>query len=181
LKILALTAIWAIAAGFLQTGRLIKFIPGGFPGHGAVGFWADRANWLGPLLGVPVYTLTAFGVTMIIGLAAAMVGGLYCPDAASVWSHRSSSWLPVRRPAPDGRNSSATGPSCGTQPEISRANWSSRQSPDTKPRDRPAVRGGCRSASRRARVAVQHQSDRNFRLVDQDHRRGRSRRGQGNL
>jgi hypothetical protein len=75
LKILtALTAIWAVAAGFLQTGRLINYIPDGLPGHG-VGFWADRANWLGPLLGVPVYALKAFAVTMLIGLAAAMVGG----------------------------------------------------------------------------------------------------------
>jgi hypothetical protein len=76
LKILvALTAIWAIAAGFLQTGRLVSYIPGGFPGHGAAGYWADRANWLGPLLGVPVYTLKAFGVTMLVGLAAALFGG----------------------------------------------------------------------------------------------------------
>jgi hypothetical protein len=77
LKILvALTAIWAIAAGFLQTGRLIRYIPDGFPSHGDAGFWAERANWLAPLLGVPVYTLEAFGVAMLIGLAAAMVGGL---------------------------------------------------------------------------------------------------------
>jgi hypothetical protein len=75
LKILIiLTAIWAIAAGFLQTGRLIRIIPTGFPDHGA-GFWADRANWLAPLLGVPVYALKAFGVTMLIALAAATTGG----------------------------------------------------------------------------------------------------------
>jgi hypothetical protein len=74
--LVALTAIWAIAAGFLQTGRLIKYIPGGLPGQRGFGFWADRANWLGPWLGVPVYALKAFGVTMLIGLAAAMVGGL---------------------------------------------------------------------------------------------------------
>jgi hypothetical protein len=76
LKILVLlTAIWAIAAGFLQTGRLIKYIPSGFP-DGGKGLWADHASWLAPLLGVPVYALKAFGVTMLIGLAAAMVGGL---------------------------------------------------------------------------------------------------------
>ncbi len=74
--LVGLIAIWAIAAGFLQTGRLIAYIPRGFPGQGAAGFWADQANWLGPLLGVPIYALKSFGVAMLIGLAAAMIGGL---------------------------------------------------------------------------------------------------------
>jgi hypothetical protein len=73
--LVTLTAIWAIAAGFLQTARFIKYIPRGFPGREAVGFWADRADWIGPLLAVPVYALKAFGVIMLLGLAAAMVGG----------------------------------------------------------------------------------------------------------
>lgn len=75
LKVLvALIAIWAVAAGFLQTGRLIKYIPKGFPGD-AKGFWAGQANWLGPLFGAPVYALESFGVVMLIGLAAALIGG----------------------------------------------------------------------------------------------------------
>lgn len=74
--LIVLIAIWAIAAGFLQTGRLIQYIPRGFPGEEAAGFWARQINWLGPLLGVPVYTFKAFGVAMLIGLAAAMIGGL---------------------------------------------------------------------------------------------------------
>jgi hypothetical protein len=73
--LVALTAIWAIAAGVLQTARLIKQFPSGLPGQGAAGFWADRANWVGPWLGVPVYALEAFGIIMLLGLAAAMVGG----------------------------------------------------------------------------------------------------------
>jgi hypothetical protein len=73
--LVVLTAIWAVAAGFLQTGRLIQYIPDGLPGHGK-GFWAMHAGWLGPLLGVPVYALKSFGVTMLLGLASAMAGGL---------------------------------------------------------------------------------------------------------
>jgi hypothetical protein len=69
-----LTAIWAVAAGFLQTGRLIEYIPAGMPGPGK-GYWADHAPWLAPLIGIPVYALKAFGAVMLIGLAAAMVGG----------------------------------------------------------------------------------------------------------
>jgi hypothetical protein len=73
--LVVLTAVWAIAAGFLQAARLIQYIPGGLPGEGT-GYWAARTHWLGPLLAVPVYALKAFGVTMLLWLAAAMVGGL---------------------------------------------------------------------------------------------------------
>jgi hypothetical protein len=69
-----LTAVWAVAAGVLQSGRLVRFIPAGWPGLGT-GFWADRADWVAPLLGVPIYTLKAFGVTMLLGVAAALAGG----------------------------------------------------------------------------------------------------------
>jgi hypothetical protein len=73
--LVALTFIWALAASVLQTARLIAYIPVGFPGKG-VGFWAQQAGWLAPLVSVFVYAPKAFGATMLIGLAAAMLGGL---------------------------------------------------------------------------------------------------------
>jgi hypothetical protein len=72
---LVLIALWAIAAGVLQTGRLIKYIPQGFPGQGA-GFWAQQTGWLAPVIGVPAYTLMAFGVTTLVGVAAGAIGGI---------------------------------------------------------------------------------------------------------
>jgi len=74
--LVALTLFWAMAAGVLQTGRLIAYMPKGFPGEGATGFWGKQADWLAPVVSVFVYALKAFGATMLIGLAAAMVGGL---------------------------------------------------------------------------------------------------------
>jgi hypothetical protein len=73
--LVAITAIWAVAAGFLQAALLIQYIPKGLPGPGT-GYWALQTDWLGPLLAVPIYALKAFAVAMLLALAAAMVGGL---------------------------------------------------------------------------------------------------------
>jgi hypothetical protein len=102
-----LTAIWAVAAGFLQTGRLIEYIPAGMPGPGK-GYWADHAPWLAPLLGIPIYALKAFGAVMLIGLAAAMVGGFL--------GFLFGVPRPVAGTAPQPNSNSASASSGGTSP-----------------------------------------------------------------
>ena len=72
--LVALTVIWAMAAGVLQTARLIAYIPQGFPGN-AKGVWVNQADWLAPIVAIFVYTLKAFGATTLVGLAAALIGG----------------------------------------------------------------------------------------------------------
>ena len=71
-----LTALWALAAGFLQSGRLIEHLPDLFPVNPPAGFWARNLDWLAPLLGTPVYAISAFSLCMLIGLAAASAGAL---------------------------------------------------------------------------------------------------------
>ena len=70
--LVALTVIWAMAAGVLQTARLIAYIPQGFPGN-AKGVWVNQADWLAPIVAIFVYTLKAFGATTLVGLAAALI------------------------------------------------------------------------------------------------------------
>ena len=76
IKILvALTVVWAVAAGFLQTGRLIAYFPAGFPSKEASAFWPSWIGWAAVIVGVPVYAAKALGATLLIGLATALFGG----------------------------------------------------------------------------------------------------------
>lgn len=75
--LVVLTGIWALAAGVLQTGRLVATIPADFPGMAAGGWWAEQAPWAAPLLGVPFYALKAFGACLLVALASAMAGALF--------------------------------------------------------------------------------------------------------
>jgi len=70
-----MTGIWAIAAGVLQTGRLVQYIPNGFPGNGS--YWSQTVNWLAPVVAVPVYAFKAFAVALLVGVAAMMTGGFF--------------------------------------------------------------------------------------------------------
>ena len=71
-----LTAIWAISAGVLQSGRLVEFLPELLAKSASTGFWTRNSDWLAPLVGIPVYAAKAFSSAMLIGLAAASIGAL---------------------------------------------------------------------------------------------------------
>lgn len=68
-----LTGLWAIAAGVLQSGRLVPYIQQLYHGKG---FWVRQANWVGPIVGIPVYALKAFTVAMLVCFAAASMGAI---------------------------------------------------------------------------------------------------------
>jgi hypothetical protein len=70
------TAMWAISAGFLQSGVLIEHLPQLFPESASAGVILRNSDWLAPLLAIPVYAAKAFSASMLIGLAAATVGAL---------------------------------------------------------------------------------------------------------
>jgi hypothetical protein len=56
--------------------RTIYHLPELFPLSPSAGFWSRNSDWLAPLLGTPVYAVSAFALSILIGLAAASVGAL---------------------------------------------------------------------------------------------------------
>jgi hypothetical protein len=70
-----LTALWSVAAGVLQSGRLVRELETLYPppGHG---WFNANASWIAPLTGMVVYPLKAFAVVLLIGLASSTAGGL---------------------------------------------------------------------------------------------------------
>lgn len=68
-----LTAIWSVAAGFLQSARLIPIFPSLFGDQGAAWNWW---HWLVLVVSVPVYTIKAFAIAMLVFLAAASLGAI---------------------------------------------------------------------------------------------------------
>jgi hypothetical protein len=76
--IMGLTMVWAVAAGVLQTGRLIGSFQQVFPAiaqNDRCSLWMACSSWIS-LIGVVFYSLKAAAVVTIIGLASAMVGAL---------------------------------------------------------------------------------------------------------
>lgn len=80
-RVIVLTFAWAVAAGVLQTGRLLLQLDGLAPRSVKVWDWIpafghEGQPWFVILSMWPVYTLKAFGVAMALFVAAACVGAV---------------------------------------------------------------------------------------------------------